>query len=260
MALPGGRISNWGLARRQRVRSALAEPIQRRVRRRPNVIHRAYAGPRVQAPMLFHFADQPLRKFAKLKYVCHQNSTSIGANSVVVYEYRANGMYDPEVAVGGHQPYGFDQLMAQYEQFTVYKAKITAEMVQVTTNSDQVWQLMVYSTTGVAAAAFAAGSINGLRELPIISRTLMPTTGQYQGGARSATVYCDCAKMFGRKPSDLYGLEKYSGSDAADPTDQLYFALVGHQPNLAESTTDVAFMVTITYHACFTQPKYFTTS
>jgi hypothetical protein len=42
--------------------------------------------------------------------------------------YRANGPYDPDYAAGGGQPYGFDQLAAFFERYTVLncKAKLTA--------------------------------------------------------------------------------------------------------------------------------------
>lgn len=38
--------------------------------------------------------------------------------------YRANGMYDPDYSSSGHQPYGFDQLMAVYTSYMVIGSKL----------------------------------------------------------------------------------------------------------------------------------------
>lgn len=38
---------------------------------------------------------------------------------------RCNGIFDPEVALGGHQPLYFDQLSALYNHYTVIASKIT---------------------------------------------------------------------------------------------------------------------------------------
>lgn len=51
------------------------------------------------------------------------------SNSVVL---KANGMFDPEDAVGGHQPRGFDELMTLYDHFTVINAKITVFATNLT--------------------------------------------------------------------------------------------------------------------------------
>lgn len=39
--------------------------------------------------------------------------------------FRANGMYDPEYAIGGHQPLGYDQLSAIYDHWYVKSSKFT---------------------------------------------------------------------------------------------------------------------------------------
>lgn len=61
----------------------------------------------------------PRGLFAKTTKMAFKYSDTVtidadsGAN-FVYYAYSCNGMYDPQVAVGGHQPYGFDQYMAFY--------------------------------------------------------------------------------------------------------------------------------------------------
>lgn len=49
------------------------------------------------------------------------------AGGPIVELYSCNGMYDPEVALGGHQPLYFDQMTAIYQHYTVIASKLTAE-------------------------------------------------------------------------------------------------------------------------------------
>lgn len=51
--------------------------------------------------------------------------------------YRANGMYDPEVAVGGHQPRGFDQIGSFYNRYLVIKAQITVTFTCTTSATER---------------------------------------------------------------------------------------------------------------------------
>ncbi|HIA02129.1 MAG TPA: hypothetical protein EYN66_09490, partial [Myxococcales bacterium] len=45
--------------------------------------------------------------------------------AVLQYRFRANGMFDPQVPLGGHQPRGFDEFMDAYDMFTVLGSKIS---------------------------------------------------------------------------------------------------------------------------------------
>jgi len=206
------------------------------------------------------FGDQPSRKYAKLKYSCMAYSDGIGAAAIKAFEYRANGMYDPEVAVGGHQPYGFDQLMAQYFHFTVLRSTCTAEVQSCTTNSDQIWMLATYNASGTLASAFASGGSNAIHELPIVSKTLILTSGEYRGPRRSTYTSFNASATFGKTNSNLIGDARFQGSDSADPTEDAYFGLVGYDPSGSANASDVYFKVTIVYYGVFTEPRFFTTS
>jgi len=208
------------------------------------------------------FADQPLRKIAKLRYVCHLSQAGPGAAAIISTQFRANGMYDPEVAVGGHQPYGFDQLMAQYFHYTVVAANCTVETLQQETYVNVVSFVGYHNESGVPAAAFAAGGVNGLREMPMLSKDLMPITiGHYKENARSTSLSVDIAKMHGKTRAQLIGDANFQGTDAADPTEDCYFSLNTYSPNLTdESGHTLLFKVTLTYLAVFTEPRWYTTS
>lgn len=62
-----------------------------------------------------------------MKYADRSQVLTPGALGLIdVLVYSANGMYDPDNTGVGHQPRGFDQLMAMYNHFVVIKSKLTA--------------------------------------------------------------------------------------------------------------------------------------
>jgi len=65
----------------------------------------------------------PYGSFVDSRYVSVDNLAGPTAATIRTIEFRANGMYDPDVRVGGHQPYGFDQIMLGYGKFTVVESK-----------------------------------------------------------------------------------------------------------------------------------------
>jgi len=252
---------NVQVPRRGVRRSAGINAASRRVRRR---VTRQRVGPRIGQQIHrfpLYSADQPNRRFAKLRYVVHEHTNGPAAGAIVAYEYRANGMYDPECAVGGHQPYGFDQLMAKYNHFTVLKSTCQVEMVGVGQNIDVIGICAVTPDVGVLTAAHTAGGPNGLREIPIQSKDIMMTTAMYQEKPRSTYVSADMSKLFGKTQANLIGDSRFQGDIANDPTEQTFFSLAWYHPRSENlSAVSFNFKVMITYYAVFTEPKWFTTS
>jgi len=259
MAMPGGIISPWGQARRRRND---AEQPGRRVRRRL-----ARRVPRVGNRPHFNyysmpFADQSTRKLAKLKYVQHDSYAGPGAVAIISKQFRANGMYDPDHTGVGHQPYGFDQLMGQYFHYTVLKCTCEVESLSNETYVDLVSFIAYHNEAGVPAAAFAAGAANGLREIPMISKDLIPITiGHYAQAPRCTRLSVDVAKAFGKSKANIIGDHNFQGDVGADPLEDCYFSVNTYSPNAAdESNHTLKFKTTLTYLAMFTEPRWFTTS
>jgi len=75
-------------------------------------------------------------------------------------------MYDPDVRVGGHQPYGFDQIMLGYGKFTVVKASMTVENLNAIYGNNVSLVPAVYVESGAMGAAYAASGANGVCEMP----------------------------------------------------------------------------------------------
>jgi len=262
MAMPNGRMSPWGLARRRRLASMEQAPYQpvRRVRRR--LSRGVQANPLRMPAFPSYFADQPKRQHAKLKYVEHFRTAGPGPAAIIQREYRANSCYDPRYAVGGDQPYGFDQLMARYHHFTVLKSTCMVTSCSTMITRDTIWTVSVYQEAGAPAAAYAAGGVNALREIPIQSRDIIQTSFEYAQKSRSTnTIVANMLKIFGKSPEAMIGNTAYSGNVGANPTEDVYFGITGYHPNGEdESARNFDLMVTIVYYVVFSEPKWFTSS
>jgi len=70
-------------------------------------------------------APVPYKLMTKIKY---SSSIQLAPTTIVtdvVHIFQANGTYDPDITGGGHQPRGFDQLMALYDHNVVVFSEIT---------------------------------------------------------------------------------------------------------------------------------------
>lgn len=73
----------------------------------------------------------PNEVFVRLKYADTFNVQSAVA-SLSHHAIRGNGMFDPDQSLGGHQPRGYDQYAAIYNNYMVYASKVS----YVIANSD----------------------------------------------------------------------------------------------------------------------------
>lgn len=77
----------------------------------------------------------PTRFTTRLRYV-ETYSINPGASGLAgSYVFKANGLYDTNITGTGHQPRGYDQLMAMYDHYVVTGAKITVRMASASTET-----------------------------------------------------------------------------------------------------------------------------
>jgi len=234
------------------------------IKRKPGSYLSKFKGKRhrvARKPLLYRFpnytADLPIRKFAKLKYAM-VSSLGAAAGAVGVHEFRANGMYDPDATGVGHQPYGFDQLMAKYNHFTVLKSKLSIMIVDVT-DINSVYGVALTDTTGQVAAAYAMTGYDTVMEMPFRSKTLLHGNPSATEDQRKATLYFDAGKFFGKGPSAVLAERDYRGTSAADPSELAIFCVFCLSPS-GVLVNAKAIHVEIEYSAVFTEPKTFVSS
>lgn len=80
------------------------------------------------------------------KYVTSYEQAILTYGSADTRSYRANGIFDPTVAVGGHQPYGYDQMIVFFGNYQVLASKIRVREVIVDTISGVSPNIYIYKT------------------------------------------------------------------------------------------------------------------
>lgn len=159
-------------------------------------------------PVDFGRYSLPLRCKNTMRYACTTDITMNGAGEAVL-GFRANGMYDPEVALGGHQPLYYDQMTALYNHWTVTASKITIKVVPLFgaigfLNAT----LLIDDDTTLGATALAArerpGSVNWL-----VSAAENDNPGK--------TMYWNAQKTFGGNVIDN---DELKGTILSDPNEQ----------------------------------------
>jgi hypothetical protein len=150
--------------------------------------------------------------------------------------YRANGMFDPQVAVGGHQPLYFDQLSQLYARFKVISASCNIEGIN--RGGSDAWGICIYPSSDPAPL----GYLNALEQQFHIPNTIVPVA---QGDVKRLSSYEKSAKMIGTKLFD----DQSWGSVTADPVSLWYFHIDVQNLASIPTTTQGEFRVVIEYYA-----------
>lgn len=160
---------------------------------------------------------------------------------------RANGLFDPEVAAGGHQPRGFDQLMALYDHFVVINAKITVWFANQSSspNGQSLATVSVRDNSTIVTNALDVmeNRVNSSKILGIAT------------GCHTDVIELDVNpnKFLGRsKPLSDPDLK---GSATSDPTEQCFFHINVTPVDASQDIGSTAFWYRIDYTAVLIEPK-----
>lgn len=193
--------------------------------------------------MVIRKSPMPLKFATKLRYV-ENFQVDPGASGLAgSYVFDAGGIYDPNVTSTGHQPRGFDQLMAMYDHYVVIGSQCTLTITA--SSSDNVNQI-----AGLA-----------LRDGP--STDTDPNDYLEAGTVRSGHLTNEMkTRVFklGYSPKRFLGRSKpladpdLKGSSSANPTESAYFhcfsaGLNSTNPSALDCT------VVIDYLVVFIEPK-----
>jgi len=183
----------------------------------------------------------------------------------------ANDLYDPEVSVGGHQPRGFDDYMAQYKKFTVTSSRCMvtfayegyygpppgvadstgAPVQQIEDTGGYVPAApsvicLVHKATG----ANVVSSINGFQEQDRTRWVTITPTGE----AKTVRTSCAAREFFGK--DFLVGSDGYTGTVAGSPTNLLYYHIMaGRNDDGPSGKVHIQANIVVDYKVTFTEPK-----
>lgn len=190
----------------------------------------------------------PPIRFAELTYaegftISAPNTGLFGTS----YNFSLNGLYDPYLPAGGHQPYGFDQLCPTlYERYKVYNAR-----VKITWDNP--------SAPGIACGAIVIPpgttyTITGKHTNSVIEAPFSSVKFISDSGSQKVTQYMKLPMnvLFGITPRQFKeDIDTTTGSSSGNPGSQPQLIVSCASTSLTSSSVFVN--VEITYWAMFYQ-------
>lgn len=190
---------------------------------------------RIQRPLLTN------RTVVKFRYTDNLLINPAASGFVGAETFSANGLYDPFISGIGHQPRGFDQLMALYDHYTVIKSTC------------QVWYTC---NPGVAVQCILA-----LKDTSTVYTAPNDYTEMRNVKQDVATHDSPRIKLnLGYTTRGFLGVQHplsekdVQGNISSNPADQAYFH-VGISDLNAGDLSNTPVMVQIDYVAVLTEPK-----
>lgn len=185
---------------------------------------------------------------AKLRFSDYRGLTPASAGLAASHVYSANSLFDPDRTGVGHQPRGFDQYIAMYENYTVTSATITVTF-SATINSNNVAGHIVgiVEDNGVLLAT----DRTDLTERP---RMIKKTLGNNNSNAVTTCRYkCDLSKRTGF--NNILNAAAAKGSSISSPSEEVYLKPFVFALNQTDAPSAVRIQVQIDYTCVFSEPK-----
>jgi hypothetical protein len=155
-------------------------------------------------------------------------------------------MFDPDITGTGHQPYGFDQYMLQYNHYTVIGAKCNV-WTENSSQQNPYWLL-------IRTAAGTTTLTNRLQclEAPIdFTRKYIGVRAQRDSHSKVSRG-CSIKRFLSQDPMQE---DSNAGSAAANPAEGVYFHVGVLGKDAFTSTGSQVLNVSIEYIAIFHEPK-----
>lgn len=225
-----------------------------------------------------------------LKY-CDKFDIDLPTLNCVVSTIRANSIYDPQYATGGHQPRGQDEFSDVYNDYCVTGCKLTATAMYQGYNGPVNYSISNVPPSGALLQSFPAAvqGNSSHASLPVgfIVQKSAEASGSATGNAetlekkleydRSVSTFLNSqgqhktlrtsmkiADMFGVKHGDLVGDQDYSGktgdtATGSNPANVCYIhaivGVAGHLGLTDPAKTGITMFVEVEYDVTFTNPK-----
>lgn len=168
------------------------------------------------------------RFYTTLKYV-EQVALNQATPVQAVQLWSANGLFDPNITGGGHQPLYFDQIMPLYTSFHVKSSKLTVKF----TNTSAYPHIVALF---LSAQPSAGAQILEVLEQPNVVWTVIgPLTGGH--AEKTLTLSFDHARFF---QAGKLAQSQYEGTNAANPSNQAYYCVLAQNMNSSVDTTITA--------------------
>lgn len=184
-------------------------------------------------------------KMLKFKHKYATNTTLQSTGGLAHYQFRANGMYDPDVTSTGHQPMYFDQVSALYDHYVVIGSRIKYTIVPKGTTVQAPYKI----TTWINDDTTTTGASD------ILAENKFAKTRICQGGVNPDKIILynkwSAKKFFG---GSVLSDDQLKGTPSSDPAEQSIFQLSLTALD-GVSTIDVHLFVEVEYVAVWKELK-----
>jgi len=208
---------------------------KRKLRRKPARKYKKSGGTTLINRSLQPFAS---RFITKMKYSEAFNFNALNNYTQIM---RLNSVFDPNSAVGGHQPYGFDQLTPIYNRYRVISCSY-----------------VINCFTSGAALRFGAlpcndsPPINGMSELCENPRARWKL--QYPGGGTSVVMgRVSIPSLVGRTKSQYMADDRFQAEVTTNPQEAALLYVTGQR--IDDGSAEFQGTITLEYTVEFFDPK-----
>jgi hypothetical protein len=224
-----------------------------KVARRPKrkLVSRVSLRPKLSAPLM------PSKMRRILRYNTQLTLTAPSTSTITNYQFRLNSLYDPDLTSTGHQPMGYDQLTALYNQWVVTRCRVIVNAIMLTDPAYVSGSAGMLAMYGVANDSSVPTTPSQLIENHQPSYS---TVSGFQNYCRLVRTF-DLPRMFGLSQTQYTADDTFYGQISANPSKNAYLNLAYFTlgiPNSLSATFRVD--VTIEFEAYFKQAFTLTSS
>lgn len=148
---------------------------------------------------------------SRMVYADFVQSTSAQSPTSAPVEKAWNlaGLYDPDAAIGGHQPKGYDQMTLFYRRWAVMQCELQLTLTNITNGS-------AYIVVAPKTEAFAVTSLSDAMELPG-GRLFSLTEADTAAAQRTVRMKWNIPRLQGVTMSEYLGNEEFHGQAGNNP-------------------------------------------
>lgn len=167
------------------------------------------------------------------------------------YNYSMTGLYDPYLGVGGHQPYGFDEMAPLYGTYTVTDVAIR---ITYAAPSDGSVYLVVGWRPSNSNFTISGLGISDVTEKDSVAWFPLPTAPAKIGDQTIDLGHFPIHKVEGRTSQQILSELNYSGTAAGNPANNPQFMIATGSLTGASGLT-VAIVVQLEYTTVWRAPN-----
>lgn len=230
----------------------------RRVQKGTNGVRRLTMPPKTLVPSFGGPFGQVFETELNYAEYFSMNPTIGGTTSTL---FLANGLFDPYVALGGHQPHGFDQFNVIFENWQVLSSTIEVvcypkiQPTQLNAGSGTVNAQLLGGFMAIGVRDTAASLTGALTTLTdILERPNIKTKFYSSNDTPLAIRHSYSMPQFYGRTRGLDDAE-ITGTATGDPNDKVYYHVIFGPPDGSTDLESHQFIARIKYKVRFFNPK-----